>query len=48
MYQEHQDEIQENTHSMEEKLESLTDDLSLCCGAEITDYGFCSDCHENV
>jgi len=21
--------------------------LSLCCGAEKTDYGFCSDCHEN-
>ena len=47
MTQEHQDEIQEECTSMEEKLEDLEIELSDCCGAWKTDYGFCSACHEN-
>lgn len=41
-----QDEIQEDTTSMEEKLEAL-DELSACCGAWYTDARFCSACHEH-
>lgn len=47
MNQEHQDEIQEDTTSMEEKLEELDIPLSECCGAWYTDMRFCSACHEH-
>lgn len=45
---EQQDEIQEDTTSMEEKLEALDEiPLSACCGAWYTYARFCSVCHEH-
>ena len=46
MNQELQDEIQSDNTSMEEKFEAL--ELSECCGAWKTDFGFCSACHEHI
>ncbi len=41
-------ELEEELKKIDKELDKLVDHLSLCCGAEITDYGFCSDCHENI
>lgn len=40
----------EMAEAMQEFQETITDEnpVSICCNAEVDEYGFCSSCHEGV